>query len=114
MLLSISKRALYGNPFLIFLISLVLVVSTYDDTQYTRSADLLILSQEEIDDLAGPHGIPVKADSFSDGCDLAGVWLASERPAAESLPKVPEDRSPVVSAPIYALLHAYRAPPVLY
>ena len=110
MLLSISKRPLNGNPLLIFLVFLVLVVSTYDDSLYTRLTDLLIPSQEEIEDLSHPHGISGSADWFCDGCILGDALFESNEHAEATIPSS-KNRPHVLSAPVYTTLHAYRAPP---
>ena len=112
MRLCISTRPLNGNPLLILLISLFFVVSSCDDAPSARLTDLLIPSPEEIEDLSCPRGTPGRADPCCDDGDLTGVRLASIR-HAEAAAVVSEDRLPVLSAPIHAALHAYRAPPCL-
>ncbi len=110
MLLSVFKRFLNGNPLLIFLVSLVLVVSTYDDLPHTRSTDLLIPSLEEIEDLSSPQGIPGHAGSFCYGSIPGDALLGLKRHAGAAA-FLSEVRPRFLSAPIHIFLHAYRAPP---
>ena len=112
MRLCISTRPLNGNPLVILLISLFLVVSSCGDAPSARLTDLLVPSPEEIEDLSCPRGTPGRADPCCDGGDLTGAPLASVR-HAEATAVLSEDRFPFLPAPVHASRRAYRAPPRL-
>jgi hypothetical protein len=99
------------NVFLIFLISLIFISSTYDEAHY-YSSSFLAICQEDVDDISSPHNTIYHIEPFGfysdtlDVCEASGTYLVEVHPYLETVPTI-------FLPNVYAQPHTDRAPPVV-